>query len=588
MIESNSVGNNLVYQRKLKGYTQQELSDKTQVTVRTIQRIEKGDVNPHLQTVKLLAGALDIEVDDLLNLEDPKKENIQRKWLLLLHSSPFLGFVIPLSNILIPLFLWIHKREDNPVYDAHGRKIINFQISMSILYVLSFVALVTIEKWGFLFFITVIPFSMFVMLINIIKVTNSSKCYYPLAFPFIRNKKKTLSNNLFSLMILGLLFLTSCDSEKINTIERLDGTKISQDSLINKMNQLMKDAQISGMALTVFNDNEVAFSQTFGYKNQKEKEALTDSTNIYGGSFSKAVFGVLVMKLIENKVIDLDTPLESYLPKKIYEYQPETRWHDNYSSLKEDPKYRKITARMCLAHTTGFSNWRWVEPDYKLRVHGEPGSRYMYSGEGFVYLQVVLEKLTGEGLEALAKKLIFEPLGMKNSSYQWQPRFENNFAYGHGSEGQLWKKDTDNEPRGGSTLETTAEDYTIFLKAVLEKKILKEESWTELFKPQIRIRSIKQFGPLSYRDSTLYDDIKLSYGLGWGIIQTPYGFGAFKECHGDGFQHYSIVFPEAKKGFMLMTNSDNGEGIYKELFDVVMKDVYSPTEWGDYTPYNEK
>jgi len=118
---SNSVGNNLIYQRKLKGYTQQELSDKTQVTVRTIQRIEKGDVNPHLQTVKLLAGALDIEVDDLLVLENPKEENIQKKWLILLHGSPFLGFVIPLSNILIPLFLWIHKREDNAIYDAHGR-----------------------------------------------------------------------------------------------------------------------------------------------------------------------------------------------------------------------------------------------------------------------------------------------------------------------------------------------------------------------------------------------------------------------------------------------------------------------------------
>ena len=80
----------------------------------------------------------------------------------------------------------------------------------------------------------------------------------------------------------------------------------------------------------------------------------------------------------------------------------------------------------------------------------------------------------------------------------------------------------------------------------------------------------------------------MSYGLGWGIIQTPVGFGAFKECHGDGFQHYSILFPEAKKGFMLMTNSDNGEGIYRELLDVALKDVYSPTEWGDFVPYDQR
>src|SRR5690606_37616833 len=118
-MENQSIGKNLVYQRKLKGYSQEELSDKTSVTIRTIQRIEKEEVSPHLQTVKLLATALEIEVKDLLILEDPKEETIQKKWLLLMHGTPFLGFVLPLFNILLPLFLWIHKREDNRIYDLH-------------------------------------------------------------------------------------------------------------------------------------------------------------------------------------------------------------------------------------------------------------------------------------------------------------------------------------------------------------------------------------------------------------------------------------------------------------------------------------
>ena len=75
-METQSISKNLVYQRKLKGYTQEELSEKTQVTVRTIQRIEKGEVTPHLQTVKLLATALHIEVEDLIPLEMDKKEEI--------------------------------------------------------------------------------------------------------------------------------------------------------------------------------------------------------------------------------------------------------------------------------------------------------------------------------------------------------------------------------------------------------------------------------------------------------------------------------------------------------------------------------
>lgn len=145
-METQSIAKKLVYQRKLKGYTQEELSEKTQVTIRTIQRIEKGDVNPHLQTVKLLAAALNVEVEDLLVLENPKEEIIVKKWLILLHSTPFLGFIIPFANILLPLFLWIHKREDNNIYNLHGVKIINFQITMSLLYVLSFIALLTIQK----------------------------------------------------------------------------------------------------------------------------------------------------------------------------------------------------------------------------------------------------------------------------------------------------------------------------------------------------------------------------------------------------------------------------------------------------------
>ena len=584
-----SIAKNLVYQRKLKGYTQEELSERTKVTVRTIQRIEKGDVNPHLQTTKLLAQALGIEVNDLLPLENPKEETIQRKWLLLLHSTPFLGFVIPLANILVPLFLWIHKREDNSLYEKHGIKVINFQLSMTILYIISFIALLTIEKWGVFLFVTVIPFSILVMLVNIFRVVSTQRCYYPLSFPFLSTKKNSSHSQILLFLILSSLFMLSCGQKKEPIgIERLNGTTIHADSLTKKVKTLIKLANVQGMALTIFNNNEIAYQQTFGYKNQINQELLNDSTNIYGGSFSKAIFGVLTMKLVEEGVIDLDTPIESFLPKKIYDYLPQTRWHDDFSALKEDSLYHKITARMCLSHTTGFLNSRWLETDQKLKVHGQPGTRYGYSGEGFIYLQVVLEKLTGKELEELAQKYIFEPLDMQNSSYQWLSKFEDNFAFGHQVNGVLWNKDTDNEPRGGSTLETTAEDYAKFLQAVLQKKILSESSWNELFKPQIRIRSIKQFGPLALKDSTLNDPIELSYGLGWGLIQTPYGKGAFKECHGDGFQHYSILFPETGKGIMIMTNSDNGESSYKELLEVALADTYTPMEWGNYIPYDQK
>ncbi|KAA1243016.1 serine hydrolase [Aquimarina sp. RZ0] len=584
-MKTSSIGKNLIYQRKLKGFTQQELSARTEVTVRTIQRIEKGEVNPHLQTISLLATALEIEADDLLQLENPREEAIQKKWLLLLHGTPLLGFVLPFCNVLFPLFLWIHKREDNVLYDRHGAKIVNFQITVLLLYVLSFVALLTIEKWGFIIFILVIPLCVLVVIINIMYAVKESKCYYPLSIPFLKNK--TRRGTKVILFVIPLLVFINCTPINNDKITRLDGTEISKDSLTNKINQLMNDAEVHGMAITVFNAKQPVYKKTFGYKNAPKQLILTDSTNIYGASLSKAVFGLLVMKLVENNVIDLDTPLESYLSKKIYEYEPQTRWHDHYSDLKTDSLYHKITARMCLAHTSGFNNWRFFETDRKLRVNFEPGSKYFYSGEGLVYLQVVIEKLTNKPLEELAQELIFKPLDMHNTSYQWQPRFKKDFAHGHNTKGKIYGKDIDNEPRAASTLETTADDYTKFLTAVLNEQILNKDSYTEIFSPQIRIKSLAHFGPNSKTLTNKYDAINLSCGLAWLNFDTPHGKAVTKSGHGDGFQHYSILFLETGKGILIMTNSDNGESIYKELLEAALADSYTLWEWSNYIPYNK-
>ena len=579
-----TVGKNLSYQRKLKGYSQEELSARTEVTVRTIQRIEKGDVNPHLQTVKMLAAALEIDVNELLQLENPKEEAIQKKWLLLMHGTPLLGFVIPFCNVLFPLFLWIHKREDNALYDRHGVKIINFHITVLLLYILSFVALLTIEKWGFIIFIAVIPICILIVFANIIYAVQHHKCFYPLAVPFLMAKRNTAMKTILYLIMAGSL--VHCTAKKTETVSRLDDTEISTDSLNNKIDQLMKDADVHGMGIAIFDNNEVVFQNTYGYKNAPKQLVLTDTTNIYGASFSKAVFSMLVMKLVEGNVIDLDTPLESYLPKKIHEYEAQTRWHDNYSDLKTDSLYHKITARMCLAHTSGFANWRFFEDDRKLKVNFEPGTKYHYSGEGMVYLQVVLEKITGKSLEALTQELVFRPLEMQNSSYQWQERFATDFAHGHTTKGETYVKDIDNEPRSASTLETTLQDYTKFMTAVLKKENLTKASYDVLFNPQIRIKSLNHFGPGSTKTTTKYDAVNLSCGLGWLYIETPHGKAVSKAGHGDGFQHYSILFPDAGKGMLIMTNSDNGESIYKDLLEVAIADRYTLWEWANYIPYS--
>ncbi|MDO7885894.1 serine hydrolase domain-containing protein [Hymenobacter cheonanensis] len=377
--------------------------------------------------------------------------------------------------------------------------------------------------------------------------------------------------------------LASCTTS--GQVARLDGSHIRAEALTQRIQQLTDSAHVHGLAVAVFNRRQAVYTHAFGVKRTDTKEPLQFDTEIYGASLSKAVFAVLVMKLVEEGQLALDEPLQHYLPQPIYTYKPQTRWHDNYADLRTDTLYARITARMCLSHTTGFPNWRWYEPDQKLRVLFRPGSRYSYSGEGLVYLQVVLEKKLGRPLEDLMQEKIFGPLGMRTSSYHWLPQFEANYCFGHDAQGKVLEKDKDNEPRSASTLETTPADYTRFMAAVLQRKIISPASWNEIFRPQVRIRSVRQMGPLARRDSTLNDNIALSYGLGWGVLQSPYGPGAFKEGHGDGFQHYSIVFPKQGIGVLLMTNSDNGESAFPELLRLTIGDRYTPVDWENYVSY---
>ena len=388
--------------------------------------------------------------------------------------------------------------------------------------------------------------------------------------------------------ILTIVFIIASSVLFSQTIVRIDDTRISAQQLDARIRELMKEASVTGLAVSVFNNNRAVYHKVFGVKNSTTMSALYTNTNFYGASLSKAVFSVLVMKLVEEKIIDLDRPLQNYLPKPVYEYGKGTSWNQDYTSLKEEPLYKQITARHCLTHSSGLANWRWDEPDQKLHIHFEPGTQYRYSGEGLCYLQFVIEKITGKLLNQLMQEKIFGPLGMKNSSYTWQPSFEKNYCCGHDKTGKPYPKDKDNAPRAASTLETTPDDYKLFIEGVLKKKVLKHAMYDTLFKQQLRIRTRYQMGKDCCKDTVDdNDNILLGYALGWGRLQTPYGFGVFKEGHGDGFQHYSILFPEKGAGIVILTNSDNGESIFKELLQFAIGDTFTPWKWQRYIPYQQ-
>ncbi|MCK5372655.1 MAG: beta-lactamase family protein [Cyclobacteriaceae bacterium] len=378
-----------------------------------------------------------------------------------------------------------------------------------------------------------------------------------------------------------------------NQVQRIDGSSITRAKLDEHIKTLVDTANVTGLTVTLFNQDTVAYQKAFGYSNFTKKDSLNIDQVFYGASLSKAVFGYIVAQLANEGLIDLDKPIQEYLDVPIPKMQFKREWR-GFKNIANDDRYKKITARMCLSHTTGFPNWRWISrtgeftPEGKIQFYFDPGTDYSYSGEGMRLLQKVIEKKLGIGLEQLARERVFDPLDMDMTSYVWQERFENNYCHGHTTEQKTIDKDTEDEAGAAGSMETTPVDYSKFLAKIFELSAQNSDVTNLMFTPNIQINSKKQFGPMSLEKTNANDSIGLNYGLGWGILKSPYGNGYFKEGHGEGFQHYSILFPEKRIGILLMSNSDNAESIFKEVLELGIGDTYTPWYWEDFIPYDLK
>ena len=200
---------------------------------------------------------------------------------------------------------------------------------------------------------------------------------------------------------------------------------------------------------------------------------------------------------------------------------------------------------------------------------------------------MVVETVAGRSLEDLAQEKVFKPFGMTRTSYLWQPRFETDYAVGHGMKGDTLPKRRRKSANAAGSMETTIADYTRFMAAVMQGKRLSEKSKEEMLSPQISINSLHQFPSLDSRTTNKNNKIGLSYGLCWGLFMSPYGKAFFKEGHDDGWVHYVIGFPDKGIAVVIMCNDTKGESIFKELVEKITG-VTIPWEWEGYTPFRAR
>src|SRR2546426_8932480 len=363
-------------------------------------------------------------------------------------------------------------------------------------------------------------------------------------------------------------------------IKRLDGSAISPVEIDATVSRLMRAAEVTGVGVAILNDGKIAYLKSYGLADKEKNLPLTEDSVMTAASLTKVVFAYMVMQLVAEKILDLDKPIYQYLPKPLPEYP-------QYQDLANEPRSKRITARMLLSHTSGFPNWRAFEDDRKLKIHFEPGSRYAYSGEGILLLQMVVEAITNQTLRDLMLTRVFKPLEMTRTGMVWEDRFDSDYANGYDEYGRSLGPERRRNADAAGSMQTTPRDFARFMRAVMQGEGLRNDTKELMLSPQIQIYSKHQFPTLAAETTDANKPLRLSYGLAWGLYWTPYGKAFFKEGHDECWRNYTVCFDKSKLGIVIMTNSSNGEGIFKELLETLIRNTFTPIEWEGYTPYSQ-
>lgn len=249
-------------------------------------------------------------------------------------------------------------------------------------------------------------------------------------------------------------------------------------------------------------------------------------------SLTKPIVSMLVLRLVSAEEWQLDEPLSNY-------------WVD--PDVAGDPRHNQLTTRHVLSHQTGFPNWRTT----KLAFEFDPGTRFQYSGEGFEYLRMALEKKLGKPLAQLSRERLLSPLGMTDTHHAWDEHVdESRFARWHDAAGK--NAYTDHKittVNAADNLLTTVEDYGRFAASIIRSAGLSAAIAAEMIKPQVKVKE------------------NLHMGLGWEV-HTGFPNGEYALIHSgsdEGVHAVIILTPKSGQGLVILTNGDNGFRLYPKL-----------------------
>ena len=339
----------------------------------------------------------------------------------------------------------------------------------------------------------------------------------------------------------------------------------------------METTKAKGIAVAVIDNGKVTFVRSWGVRNAAG-DPLETQTIMYGASLTKAVFAYTVMQLIEEKRLDLDASIATYLPKPLPDYPDEEKYAP-WKDLAGDERWRALTPRILLTHSSGFSNFAFVEPDGKLRFHFNPGARYAYSGEGLILLQFVLERGLGLDVGKEMQRRVFDRFGMANTSMMWRPDFARNLADGWDEKGKIEPHDERSKVRAAGSMDTTIADFAKFAAAFMRSEGLSKASRAEMIRPQLPIKTATQFPSLQPELPVGQRRKNLAAGLGVITFDGPQGRGFFKGGHNDTTGNTWVCLERGRRCVVLLANDVRAEAAFPGIVKLVLGETGVPWSW---------
>ncbi|KAF0216940.1 MAG: hypothetical protein FD174_3495 [Geobacteraceae bacterium] len=328
----------------------------------------------------------------------------------------------------------------------------------------------------------------------------------------------------------------------------------------------MKKHDVTGLSIALVDDQRVVWAEGFGFADEAGNVSATPETVYRAGSISKLFTATAAMQLVEQGKLDIDRPLQTYLPE--------------FSIRSRFPAAGPITPRTIMTHHSGLPSdllkgmWTRNPEPFESEVNlitdeyaaYPPDSVFSYSNVGVTLLGHGVEKITGRDFASHMDASVLRPLGMPHSSFSAAPDRSPLAAKAYRKGEEAEETPLRGIPAGG--LNSTVLDLSRFMEMVFaggrggERQIIKPETLAEMLRPQ---------------NARVPLDLNFRVGLGWmlsglGNIDIK-NAGPVAHHGGATLYHRSqlIVLPDHKLGVVVLANSATAGSVVNKLATEALK-----------------